>query len=127
MKEEVKRILKMVEEKKITAEEGERLIEELDGANTPAVYDAHEGGRKARFLRIHVVDEKDKVDVKIPISLIKVGLKLGKKFSVGNQQAEDVMKDIDIDQVMEAINEGATGPFVEINSESGALVEIYAE
>lgn len=128
MKEEVKKILKMVEEKKITAEEGERLIDALDD-NVQAVYENANPNLSAggpKFLRIHVIDDDDKVDINVPLSLIEVGLKIGTQFAGKDSDAADKLKDIDFKQVMEAIKQGAMGKIVDVKTED-SIVEVYVE
>lgn len=128
MKEEVKKILRMVEEKKITAEEGEKLIDALDEDNSPVVYGDGSSltGAEPKFLRVHVIDKDDKVDINVPISLVEIGLKMGTQFTVNNSEAGDKLKDIDFKQLMEAIKLGARGKIVEIKT-SDATVEVYVE
>ncbi len=58
------RILKMVSEKKITAEEAEKLLNVLETAE-----------EKPRNLAIHIKAQGKRVDVNVPIILAKFGLK----------------------------------------------------
>lgn len=128
MKEEVKKILKMVEEKKITSEEGERLIDSLDD-NAPQVSgsgDWNSTGTEPKFLRVHVIDGGDKVDINVPLSLVEVGLKLGTQFAGQDSETADKLKGIDFKQLMEAIKEGARGKIVDVKTES-SIVEVYVE
>ncbi len=126
MKEEMKRILKMVEEKKITAEEGEKLLEALQPEETTKMMG--EGrGHSPRFLKIRVIEEgKTKVNVNLPISLVDVGLKIASK--IGPQYAEELkgLKDIDFEEIATAIKEGVQGKLVDIQ-DGDTSVEIYAE
>jgi hypothetical protein len=128
MKEEVKKILKMVEEKKITAEEGEKLIDALDD-NVPAVYEngnANTAPAEPKFLRVHVIDEDDKVDINVPLSLVEVGLKMGTQFAGKDSDAADKLKDIDFKGIMEAIKQGARGKIVDVKTQD-SIVEVYVE
>jgi hypothetical protein len=128
VKEEVKKILKMVEEKKITAEEGEKLIDALDD-NMPVVYgDVNSSPTSAepKFLRVHVIDEDDKVDINVPISLVEIGLKIGTQFAVQDSEAGDKLKNIDFKQLMEAIKQGARGKIVDVKTKD-STVEVYVE
>jgi DUF4097 and DUF4098 domain-containing protein YvlB len=87
MSEERMRILNMVAEGKITAEEAEKLLEALSGGHENTAVGASETTRaKPKFLRILVEPKEghgserrhgDKVNIKIPIMLIKAGMKLG--------------------------------------------------
>ena len=80
--EERLRILKMISERQITAEEGARLLEALRAAG-PDATGRHAAGR-ARWLRVRVTDRtsgRAKLNVTIPIGLVDVGLKMGARFA----------------------------------------------
>jgi hypothetical protein len=119
--EERMKILDMIREKKITAEEGARLLQALqEGARRgPA-----EKGRDPRWLRVRVTDlrsNKAKVNVNLPMSLVNVGIKLGARFV----PAEG---DVDITGVLDAIRSGAVGKVFEYeDSADGERVEIWVE
>jgi hypothetical protein len=116
------RILKMLEEKQITAEEAAKLLEALRTAGTTA--QSREEPGKARWLRIRVADRttgKYKVNVNLPVGLIDVGLKMGARF------APD-MAGMDIHAIHAAIKEGLQGKIIEIDDENDdERVEIFVE
>ncbi len=70
MKEEKLRILKMVEDGKISADEAARLIEALEKSeNRPSERDL-----KRRWLRVNVTkDGEQKVNLRVPLALLKFG------------------------------------------------------
>lgn len=78
MNEERKRILEMLSEGKITAEEAEKLISALSDDRS------EESGLKTsgpKYLRVMVEpapgnEKGDKVNIRVPLKLIKAGLKL---------------------------------------------------
>jgi hypothetical protein len=120
--EERMQILKMIENKQVTAEEGAKLLEAVDDAGAkerPA-----SGGAKPRWFRVHVTDArsgKKKVDVNIPLGLVNVGMRMGAKF------APD-MSGIDVSEIMEAIKQGAQGRIIDVqDDEDGERVEIFVE
>ncbi|MBN1889838.1 MAG: hypothetical protein JW850_17715 [Thermoflexales bacterium] len=120
--EERLQILKMVEEGKITAEEGAKLLSALSGGargEKPA-----EGGAGARWFRVRVVDldtGKDKVNVNIPMGLVNVGIKMGARFA-------PEIEGMDIDEIVSAIKSGAQGKIVDVIDEAdGERVEIFVE
>ncbi|MGI6704718.1 MAG: SHOCT-like domain-containing protein [Clostridia bacterium] len=126
MKEEIKKILKMVEEQKITAEEGEKLLEALQPERSTEML-AEEGRPSPKFLKIRVnEDGQTKVKVNIPIALVDVGLKIASK--IGPQYAEELkgLKDVDFEELARAIKEGIRGKLVDIQ-DGDESVEIYAE
>ncbi|MBI5830462.1 MAG: hypothetical protein HZB20_13205, partial [Chloroflexi bacterium] len=83
--EERLKILRMIEDGKITAEDGAKLLAALSDTRRPAsgASVASPGGA-ARWLRVRVTDSvtgKPKVNVNLPMSLVEVGLKIGARFS----------------------------------------------
>ena len=123
IKEERMQILKMIEAGTISAEEGAKLLAALDEGSSRRERTETPGG-KARWMRIRVTDLKTgnaKVNVNLPMGLVNVGLKMGARF------APD-MENVDLDEIMASIKEGAQGKIVEVeNDEGGERVEIYVE
>jgi hypothetical protein len=79
MKEERKQILEMLAEGKISAEDAERLIDKLGTEDTgdPQKMAVRSGSSRPKYLRVHVDgSDGDKVDVRIPLALIRTGIKL---------------------------------------------------
>jgi len=114
-------ILKMIEARQISAEEGAKLLAALDKADkaSPA---APSGA--PRWFRVRVTDlrtGKEKVSVNIPMSLVSVGIKMGARF------APD-MDSLDIEQITRAIREGAQGKIIDVEDEEDAeRTEIFIE
>jgi hypothetical protein len=86
MSDERKQILRMLADGKISADEAERLLSALDietGAEPQVTSTEKSGKHKPKFLCVKVQCEPgshhrhDNVDVKIPIVLLKAGVKLG--------------------------------------------------
>lgn len=68
-------ILDMLAEKKITADEAERLLAALDRERPAADDSAHT--RRPKFLRVAVEnDDAKKVDVRVPMQLLRAGVRL---------------------------------------------------
>jgi hypothetical protein len=87
MSEDRKRILTMLAEGKITAEEAEMLLDSLGAPAGEATSEAPPSsstewptGPSAtgtpKFLYVKVTGGKDKVDVKVPLAVLRTGLKL---------------------------------------------------
>lgn len=145
MKEKQK-ILKMIEEGKITAREGLKLLEQIEKSeqNDPLtadkILDENEvvitnnifeknknsdfKGEKAKFLRVKVDETNgDKVNIKIPLFLLKFGSKfLKKKVESCSEEA----KNIDFDMILKQIDDGFKGFIVEINTDK-ELVQLIIE
>jgi hypothetical protein len=119
--EERMQILKMVEEGKISAEEGAKLLAAL--AAGKSVPTKREGGAPKQF-RVRVTDlnsGRNKVNINIPMSLVNVGLKMGARF------APDI-EGVNFDEIMEAVRSGSQGKIVDVvDEEDGERVEIYVE
>lgn len=116
--EERMTILNMVQEGKINAEEGVRLLQALQASKKKVA------GRDPRWLRIRVTDLKtgqSKVNVNIPMSLVNVGIKMGARFapeSIG----------IDHQELMDALKAGTTGKIADFEDTAEAeRVEIWSE
>jgi hypothetical protein len=128
--EERTRILKMIEDGKITAAEAAQLIEAIDTAtqspqaSTATVNDNGSVKKVGRWFHVRVKDlesGKVRVNVRLPLSLISTGIKIGAKFS------PEVEK-LDTDQLMEFINAGEIGPIADIeDEEDGEHVEVFIE
>ncbi|HLB63872.1 MAG TPA: hypothetical protein VJJ46_03460 [Anaerolineales bacterium] len=119
--EERMKILKMVQERKITAEEGAKLLGALGKAGerqaTPS-----EG--ESRWLRVRITDlnsGKASVNVNLPLGLVNVGLKMGARF-IPN------MEGIQVEELAEALRQGLTGKIIDVvDEEEGQRVEVYVE
>jgi len=119
--EERMRILKMVENEQISAEEGAKLLAALSSSDQSRTSPA---SGQAKWFRVRVMDlnsGRNKVNVNIPMSLVNVGIKMGARF------APDV-EGLDFDEIMEAIRSGVQGRIVDVvNEEDGERVEIFIE
>lgn len=126
MKDEVKQILKMVEEGKITAEQAVQL---MDAANLEEGEESKNSGSsfKARWLKVRVYDvdtNKRKVNVRVPLSLVSVGLKMGMKFGLDREE----LKGFDFDDIVQMIEAGEEGKLVDVvDDERGEKVEVFVE
>jgi hypothetical protein len=122
IKEERMQILKMIEAGTISADEGAKLLAALEEGTGKR--ERTEPGGKARWMRIRVTDLKTgnaKVNVNLPMGLVNVGLKMGARFA-------PEMENVDLEEIIESIKEGAQGKIVEVEDEKdGERVEIYIE
>jgi hypothetical protein len=122
--EERMQILKMIEEGKISAEEGAKLLQALAGKSDKRRASSALAGDEARWLRVRVTDldtGRNTVNVNIPMSLVTVGLKMGARFAPN-------VEGLDYEQITEAIKSGAQGKIVDVvDEEDGERVEIFVE
>ncbi len=128
--EERMQILKMIQEGKITADEGAKLLEALNVSSktdkrppAPPSMPGAPGG-DARWFRVRVTDlhsGKNKVNVNIPMGLVNVGVKMGARFAPN-------LEGVNLEEMMQAIRSGASGKIIDVtDEESGEHVEIYVE
>lgn len=119
--EERIKILKMVDDGKITAEEAAKLLKAL-GKQQRRRPGFSEGG--ARWLRIRITDfdsGKSSVNVTLPLNMVNVGLKMGARFL-------PELEGLDLAELAEALREGTTGKIVDvIDEEDRQHVEVYIE
>jgi hypothetical protein len=140
MSTETKRreILQMLANGSITAEEAGDLLQQLKAepaeAAPPAAPEfseplpaepgelALQPGRKARWLNIRVTDSdsgRNRVSVRIPLSLARIGLRMGAKFA-------PEMEGIDWDDVVNQLSGSGEQTIVEVNDQDdGESVRIY--
>ena len=129
MKEEITRVLTMVQEGKIDADKGSELIQVLK--------EKEETGNKLfekptkyldKTLKIRVVSaENDNVTVNLPIKLVKVVLMAGHSIAASIPQSEKYVKDIDISLIIEAIENELDGQIVDVKSANGDTVSIIID
>jgi hypothetical protein len=122
--EERMKILKMIEEGKLSAEEGTKLLAALSDKRmpTPPRPPGMPGG--PRWLRIRVTDirsGRSKASVQIPLALVDAGMKIGAHFA-------PEVQGVDMSNVMEAVRSGMIGKIIDVtDEEDGEHVEIYVE
>ncbi len=116
-------ILEMVEEGKINTKEALELLDALEG-NSEKI----NSEKKAKWLRIRVrtMDDNPKVTVNIPLALVDVGLKLARKFDPNLD--DEVLNQVDLDEIVEAVKNGAHGEIVDVDDEENQTkVKVYVE
>jgi len=121
MEEERKRILEMLEQGKINAEEAARLLSALgeSGPGRPGT------GARGRYLKIYVEDpdEDTKVNIRVPVSLIKVAT----KFIPSDAKATINNMEIDLEELLSAIDTETEGEIMNMVNEDGEVVVIRIE
>jgi len=121
--EERMKILRMINEGKITAEEGSKLLKSLGGSEKPKKVKGKIGS--SQWLRVRVTDMakgKTKVNVNLPLKLLDAGLNIASQFA---PEMEDQQM---MDAVKEALHENMQGKIVDvIDEEDQEQIEIFIE
>jgi hypothetical protein len=131
--EERMRILRMVEDGRLTADEALELLSAIDeSAPEPAApleppageSPGAEKGKRPRWFCVRVTDietGKRRVNLKLPVGLISLGLKTGKRFS-------PELEGLDADEVMAFIQSGEPGHLINVeDNQDGEHVEVFLE
>jgi hypothetical protein len=112
------RVLKLLEDKKITADEAARLLDAM--AETP-------GTLRPKFLKVKVHDKatgKLKVNVVVPVALVRWGM----QFVPESAQMKLNKQNISFDQIADALEHDFQGKLVDVDDEEdGEKVEVYLE
>jgi len=104
------RILRMVSESKITAEEAEKLLEAIEGARPQA--------REITILVFEKEKEKPNVRINLPLSLARFAMNFVPASVLAKQE-------IPADTILKALDEAQPGKVFEVKDEEGKKVEIY--
>jgi hypothetical protein len=119
------KVLQMLEEGKVSAEEAAALLRALAGKQAPVSQRAERVWDEGRLFRVQVTDlhsGKAKVNVTLPTKLIGMGLRIAERF------APEEMEGIDVQELEAMLASGAVGKILEVEDEDdGERVEIYVE
>jgi hypothetical protein len=122
--EERLKILQMIQEGKITAEDGAKLLAALTETTKPRRSRTFSRTGDSRYMRVKVTDTfsgKTKVSVNLPLGLVDTGLNIAANFmpDMGTDAAAEISS---------AINEGMTGKIVDVfDEEDGEHIEIFID
>ena len=122
--EERMKILQMIRDGKISAEEGAKLLSALgESKKSPRRTPVRAAGGP-RWFRVRVTDlttGKTKTSVNIPLGLMEWGVQIGAQFA-------PEVADLNFEQLSEMLQEGVEGKIVDvIDEEDGEHVEIFIE
>lgn len=138
MSDEKMRILLMIQEGKITADEGMDLLKALE--ESPRVEDSNRVSNR-HYLRIRVASERGKkANVNVPLGLLKIAFKLcgmGAAFIPEEARRKMEKKGIDLSQIdfeefVAQIEQGASdGKLIDVETEDEkdglVKVEVYVD
>lgn len=123
------KILQMIQDGKISAEDGAKLLSALSKSATRSkpykspTISTRRGA--AKWLRVRVTDMrtgKAKVNVNLPLSLLEAGMSIAGHF------ADDINVDDIISAISEAVDENMRGKIIDVlDEEDGEHVEIFID
>ncbi len=123
-------VLEMLANGKITAEQGAQLLAALppEGDDRPAPAPARAEGSNGRgtprWVHVRVSDAATghaRVNVNVPLGIVRFGLRLGARFSPEVAQ-------IDPEEVVQMLHQAVNGPLVDVRDEdNGERVEVFVD
>ena len=128
---ERKKVLDMLADGRLSAEDAERLLNKLDASSEGDAHDDAPPSGPLKYLRV-LVDSKngDKVNVRVPLSLLRTGIKLSTMVPA---LAGDKLRDSGIDlshlstlsgdELIEELRDLK----VDVDSTSGDTVRVFCE
>ncbi|MCA1024484.1 hypothetical protein LCM23_00170 [Cytobacillus kochii] len=129
MKEEITKVLTMVQEGKIDADKGAELIQVLKEKEEKESKQPESSSKyMEKVLKIRVKSsENDNVTVNLPIKLVKVVLLAGHNIAASIPESSKYVKDMDINLIIEAIENELDGQIVDVKSADGDTVSVFIE
>jgi oligoendopeptidase F len=119
LQDERRKILEMVQQGKITADEAAQLLEALHNQDESA----RRPRRKPRWVRIRVTDlseDKVRVNLTLPVGLVRAGLRAGGSIAG--------VEGLDTAGLEEMLNRGEIGHLLDVrDKDDGERVEIFVE
>lgn len=126
MKEETLRVLKMVEEGKLSSEKASELLAAMDVKEEKAIVISE--NYKKKILRIKVDSaDGDKVNVNLPVSVISSILKATGKLPIQMNGMENINIEELTQVVAAAFENEVDGEIVDVKSADGDIVKIVIE
>ncbi|HWQ45310.1 MAG TPA: hypothetical protein VN376_00505 [Longilinea sp.] len=120
--EERLKVLKMIQEGKLNAEEGLKLLEAL-GEKQPSETGVNPP-KEPRYMIVKVTDTnsgRNRVNLRLPVSVLQAGAKVGARFTTE-------VDGLDITRLLEAVRAGETGQIVDVVDEKdGERVQVFLE
>ena len=122
------RILKMIEEGTITAEQGAELMSAMNTDPPSSQNEVMKNSYDKKMFRI-IVDSSsgDKVNIQFPVGAIKKILKVTGKLPIPEQELEGFDLSSMMDAVSECLDDEIEGDFVNVDAADGTTVRIFVD
>ena len=121
------RILKMVEDKTITAKEAASLMDALGIEETEQAYVSSPSYDKKMFRIIVDSVNGDKVNIQFPVNAVRRLLKVTGKLPIPETELEGFDLNEMLSAVSECLDAEINGDFVNVTGADGTVVRIYVE
>ncbi len=99
----------------------------LDDGSEPVTTLSDNETEKGKVLKIRILDNKNKVNLNLPVALIEMLLKSDSLSEAISFNGKNVFSSIDFKKMLTLVSLGVFGKILEIDSEDGDHVEIYIE
>lgn len=122
------RILKMIEEGTITAEQGEELMSAMNVDIPFQKKEITKNSYDKKMFRI-IVDSiaGDKVKVQFPVGAVKKILKVTGKLPIPEKDLQGVDLSSMMDAIAECLDEEIEGDFVNVDAADGTTVRVFVD
>ncbi|WAA09883.1 SHOCT-like domain-containing protein [Fervidibacillus albus] len=126
MKNEIEKILNMVQEGKIDAEKASELIEALKEREEESnKIQTDVSSTDGKMVKIRIVEnEGEKVSINLPFKLAKVLTKTGVNITSHIPDSNKYLKDFDMNLLADAIDNDLVGDIINIQTAEGDIVKI---
>ncbi len=126
--DETLRILKMVEEGTITAEQGAELLSAMNADLPVQQNQIIKSGYDKKMFRV-IVDSTsgDKVRVQFPVGAIKKILKVTGKLPIPEKDLQGVDLSSMMDAISECLDDEIEGDFVNVEAADGTTVRVFVD
>ena len=127
MNEEVIKILKMVEEGKLSADKAKDFIEALDNdKKADEIISVKDYDNK--MLKVNIQShEGDQVNVKLPVKVIKSIIKVTGKIPMVSNEMDGINMDEMMDIIANSLDSSVMGEIVNIQSAKGDEIKVFVE
>ena len=124
--EERLKVLQMLKDNKISVDEAAELLKTLEKTEQTGTSGepCNPNIQRGKWMRVAVTEVgtgKAKVNLKLPLGVVKAGIKLGAKFS-------PELREMDSEKLLEAIQDGGVGKIIDVDdAEDNEHVEIFID
>lgn len=122
-----KTILEKLAKGEISVEEAMRLEENQTSEATEVPYFKKNSRYKYLVIKVSTKGKNEKVNIRLPLALAKLAKSKKFKFGGDSSEANNIISELDIEEIIRIAEEEGTTKFVDIQTEEGENVEIYIE